>query len=154
MALDYASNAALYLPRDMPDPQDSAFPEAVAGELRELLPITSGRAFVLFTGENSPFHYWDAREGNRSAWYPSVEVVTGPGEAWEPLVQAVARRLGELPRVHRGTTGDWPQFHRRRDGPKRPACDHARRRLLATTVRWIARRAGKGRAAGSGRGSG
>ena len=46
---DYASNAALYLPRDMPDPQDSAFPEAVAGELRELLPITSGRAFVLFT---------------------------------------------------------------------------------------------------------
>src|SRR5438105_15907879 len=33
----------------MPDPQDSAFPEAVAGELRELLPITSGRAFVLFT---------------------------------------------------------------------------------------------------------
>src|SRR5437867_3280068 len=41
--------AALYLPRDMPDPQDSAFPEAVAGELRELLPITSGRAFVLFT---------------------------------------------------------------------------------------------------------
>ena len=46
---DYASNAALYLPRHMPDPQDPAFPEAVAGELRELLPITSGRAFVLFT---------------------------------------------------------------------------------------------------------
>src|SRR5213082_576301 len=46
---DYASNAALYLPRRMPDPQDAAFPEAVAGELRELLPITSGRAFVLFT---------------------------------------------------------------------------------------------------------
>src|SRR5438876_2429946 len=46
---DYQSNAALYLPREMPDPQDPAFPEAVAGELRELLPITSGRAFVLFT---------------------------------------------------------------------------------------------------------
>src|SRR5437867_6710718 len=46
---DYASNAALYLPRHMPDPQDPAFPEAVAGALRELLPITSGRAFVLFT---------------------------------------------------------------------------------------------------------
>jgi ATP-dependent DNA helicase DinG len=46
---DYQSNAALYLPREMPDPQDPAFVEAVAGELRALLPITSGRAFVLFT---------------------------------------------------------------------------------------------------------
>src|SRR5256886_13916651 len=33
----------------MPDPSDPSFPEAVAGELRALLPITSGRAFVLFT---------------------------------------------------------------------------------------------------------
>ena len=46
---DYQSNAALYLPRQMPDPQDPPFAEAVAGELRALLPITSGRAFVLFT---------------------------------------------------------------------------------------------------------
>ncbi|HEY4886048.1 MAG TPA: ATP-dependent DNA helicase [Myxococcales bacterium] len=46
---DYQSNAALYLPRDMPDPQDPAFPEAVAAQLRTLLPITGGRAFVLFT---------------------------------------------------------------------------------------------------------
>jgi ATP-dependent DNA helicase DinG len=46
---DYQSNAALYLPREMPDPQDPAFPDAVAEELRALLPITQGRAFVLFT---------------------------------------------------------------------------------------------------------
>jgi len=46
---DYQSNAALYLPRQIADPQDPAFPEAVAGELRALLPITGGRAFVLFT---------------------------------------------------------------------------------------------------------
>jgi ATP-dependent DNA helicase DinG len=46
---DYQSNAALYLPRQIPDPQDPAFPAAVAEELRALLPITSGRAFVLFT---------------------------------------------------------------------------------------------------------
>ena len=46
---DYQSNAALYLPRQMPDPQDPAFPQAVADELRGLLPITQGRAFVLFT---------------------------------------------------------------------------------------------------------
>jgi ATP-dependent DNA helicase DinG len=46
---DYERNAALYLPQLMPDPQDPTFPDAVAAELRKLLPITSGRAFVLFT---------------------------------------------------------------------------------------------------------
>ena len=33
----------------MPDPQDERFAEAVADELRQLLPITGGRAFALFT---------------------------------------------------------------------------------------------------------
>jgi len=46
---DYEKNAALYLPSAMPDPNDPSFPAAVADELRQLLPITSGRAFVLFT---------------------------------------------------------------------------------------------------------
>jgi ATP-dependent DNA helicase DinG len=46
---DYEKNAALYLPQQMPDPSDPSFPEAVAAELRKLLPITAGRAFVLFT---------------------------------------------------------------------------------------------------------
>jgi len=46
---DYQSNAALYLPEEMPEPLDPAFPEAVADELRRLLPVTGGRAFVLFT---------------------------------------------------------------------------------------------------------
>jgi ATP-dependent DNA helicase DinG len=46
---DYAASAAIYLPRRMPDPQDDRFAEAVADELRQLLPITGGRAFALFT---------------------------------------------------------------------------------------------------------
>jgi ATP-dependent DNA helicase DinG len=46
---DYERRAALYLPPSMPDPNDPSFPDAVANELRALLPITSGRAFVLFT---------------------------------------------------------------------------------------------------------
>jgi ATP-dependent DNA helicase DinG len=46
---DYEKNAALYLPREMPDPQAPEFAEAVANELRELLPVTEGRAFALFT---------------------------------------------------------------------------------------------------------
>jgi ATP-dependent DNA helicase DinG len=46
---DYQANTAIYLPQRMPDPQDERFAEAVADELRQLLPITSGRAFALFT---------------------------------------------------------------------------------------------------------
>jgi ATP-dependent DNA helicase DinG len=46
---DYENHAALYLPEKMPDPADPEFPDAVADELRALLPITEGRAFVLFT---------------------------------------------------------------------------------------------------------
>ncbi|HEY2028664.1 MAG TPA: ATP-dependent DNA helicase [Myxococcales bacterium] len=46
---DYEKHAALYLPKTMPEPQDPRFPEAVAGELRKLLPVTGGRAFALFT---------------------------------------------------------------------------------------------------------
>jgi len=46
---DYERHAALYLPRQMPDPQDPGFAEAVADELRALLPVTGGRAFALFT---------------------------------------------------------------------------------------------------------
>jgi ATP-dependent DNA helicase DinG len=46
---DYQANAAIYLPERMPDPQDERFAEAVADELRQLLPITGGRAFALFT---------------------------------------------------------------------------------------------------------
>jgi ATP-dependent DNA helicase DinG len=46
---DFEQHAALYLPQRMPDPQDAEFPAAVAEELRALLSITGGRAFVLFT---------------------------------------------------------------------------------------------------------
>jgi ATP-dependent DNA helicase DinG len=46
---DYETHAALYLPKQMPDPQDPSFVQAVADELRKLLPITGGRAFALFT---------------------------------------------------------------------------------------------------------
>jgi ATP-dependent DNA helicase DinG len=46
---DYRQNAALYVPRTMPDPLDDGFVEAVAAELRALIAVTSGRAFALFT---------------------------------------------------------------------------------------------------------
>ena len=46
---DYQRQAVLYLPRRMPPPGDRGFAEAVAREVRELLDVTAGRAFVLFT---------------------------------------------------------------------------------------------------------
>ncbi|MFL5400201.1 MAG: ATP-dependent DNA helicase [Myxococcales bacterium] len=46
---DYRQNAALYVPRTMPDPLEDGFVEAVAAQLRALVEVTSGRAFVLFT---------------------------------------------------------------------------------------------------------
>jgi len=46
---DYARQAVLYLPRDLPEPADEAFAAAAAERMRELVEITDGRAFLLFT---------------------------------------------------------------------------------------------------------
>ena len=46
---DYARQALLYLPRQMPSPKAPGFAEAVARETIELLKRSRGRAFVLFT---------------------------------------------------------------------------------------------------------
>jgi ATP-dependent DNA helicase DinG len=46
---DYASQALLYVPREMPDPRSPAFTAAAAREIVALLTHSRGRAFVLFT---------------------------------------------------------------------------------------------------------
>lgn len=46
---DYASQALLYLPPDLPDPRMPQFAAQAASRIRRLLEITRGRAFVLFT---------------------------------------------------------------------------------------------------------
>ena len=46
---DYASQAMLYVPPDLPDPRTPQFPASAAERIRRLLEITRGRAFVLFT---------------------------------------------------------------------------------------------------------
>jgi ATP-dependent DNA helicase DinG len=45
----YGEQALLYLPPEMPDPRDQAFPAAAAEKIRRVLDITKGRAFCLFT---------------------------------------------------------------------------------------------------------
>jgi ATP-dependent DNA helicase DinG len=46
---DYASQAMLYIPPDLPDRDSPQFPTRAAERVRRLLEITRGRAFVLFT---------------------------------------------------------------------------------------------------------
>ncbi len=46
---DFAAQAALYLPKSMPDPRDPGFVDAAAREILDLIAITGGGAFVLCT---------------------------------------------------------------------------------------------------------
>jgi ATP-dependent DNA helicase DinG len=46
---DYQSQALLYVPPDLPDPRTPQFALKAADQIRKLLEITRGRAFVLFT---------------------------------------------------------------------------------------------------------
>jgi ATP-dependent DNA helicase DinG len=45
----YGEQAILYLPPEMPDPREAEFPEAAARCIQQVLAITRGRAFCLFT---------------------------------------------------------------------------------------------------------
>jgi ATP-dependent DNA helicase DinG len=49
---DYERQALLYVPRDLP-PTSDGFTPAVAERVRELLAITAGRAFLLFTSHRA-----------------------------------------------------------------------------------------------------
>jgi ATP-dependent DNA helicase DinG len=49
---DYASQAILYVPPDLPAPTEKAFVEKAAEKIRRLLAITQGRAFCLFTSHS------------------------------------------------------------------------------------------------------
>jgi ATP-dependent DNA helicase DinG len=45
----YEKQAILYLPPEMPDPRDAGFQDAAVKRIRQVLEITQGRAFCLFT---------------------------------------------------------------------------------------------------------
>ena len=46
---DYQNQALFYVPPDLPDPRTPQFAAQSADRIRQLLEITRGRAFVLFT---------------------------------------------------------------------------------------------------------
>jgi hypothetical protein len=52
------------------------------------------RTWLLYPGDNPPFHYWAHGGRFRSLWYPSVEIVTAAQFAeWPALVGHAANRL-------------------------------------------------------------
>jgi len=50
---DYRSNALLYLPGNMPEPNDRFYVDAVVACTRDVLQASAGRAFVLFTSHSA-----------------------------------------------------------------------------------------------------
>ena len=50
---DYARQALLYVPRDLPEPAHDGFSAATAARTIELLALTRGRAFLLFTSHRA-----------------------------------------------------------------------------------------------------
>ncbi len=86
---DYARQAMLYLPRDLPAPNEPGFADAVIARVVELCTITSGRAFVLFTSHRAlrvaaaalrprlPFPVLVQGEGPRPALLEQFRSTTG-----------------------------------------------------------------------------
>jgi len=66
---DYARQAMLYVPRDLPPPADDGFSAAAAQRTLELLEVTKGRAFLLFTSHRG---LRDAAARLASAPYPRL----------------------------------------------------------------------------------
>ncbi len=62
---DFASQAGLYVPRRMPEPRDARYLEAACDEIRRLVSITRGGAFVLCTSVRMMRALRDALRG---AW--------------------------------------------------------------------------------------
>ncbi len=76
---DYESQAIFYVPPDMPDPRDPAFTAKAIQRIRQLLEITRGRAFCLFTSINQMQQVHDALLGQLS--YPMLLQGSAPKTA-------------------------------------------------------------------------
>ncbi len=57
---DYQQQALLYVPPDLPEPREPQFVSAATNRIRQILEITQGRAFVLFTSYRQMHEVHDA----------------------------------------------------------------------------------------------
>ena len=52
------------------------------------------RTLLVYLSARPPFHYWAPDEAGRGRWYPSVELVTGPGlDTWPAVLRRAAQML-------------------------------------------------------------
>ncbi len=76
---DYESQALFYVPPDLPDPRDAAFTTQAIRRIRQILEITRGRAFCLFTSVAQMQQVHDALLGELS--YPMLLQGSAPKTA-------------------------------------------------------------------------
>jgi ATP-dependent DNA helicase DinG len=98
---DYETQAVFYVPPDMPDPREPNFSRKAAERIRELLTISKGRAFCLFTSYAQMDDVYDRLLGELD--YPMLKQgdapKTGRGALCDQLVLAgrgCAGRTAEL----------------------------------------------------------
>jgi ATP-dependent DNA helicase DinG len=96
---DYRNNALLYLPDDMPDPNQPAYVDAVVGCARDVLAASRGRAFLLFTS-HAALQAAAAQLRDTLSWPLLVQ-----GEAPRRELLARFRELGNA--VLLGTSSFW-----------------------------------------------
>ncbi len=76
---DYQKQALLYVPQHLPDPRDPAFTKLAADEIVQLLELSRGRAFVLFTSYQQMRLVYD--RVSLEIEYPTLLQGTGPRSA-------------------------------------------------------------------------
>jgi ATP-dependent DNA helicase DinG len=96
---DPASQSLLYVPQAMPAPNHPDFPQAVAREVEELLALSRGRAFVLFTTHRN----LETVSGLLKDKLPYTCLVQGEA----PRMQLLQRFKEETPSVLFATASFW-----------------------------------------------
>lgn len=96
---DLAGQALLYVPRQMPPPQAPGFAQAVARQLEDILGLSQGRAFVLFTTHRN----LETVSGLLRGRLPYPCLVQGQG----PRMELLQRFVEESPCVLFATASFW-----------------------------------------------
>lgn len=96
---DPAEQSLLYVPQSMPAPNHADFPQAVAQEVEELLKLSGGRAFVLFTTHRN----LDIVSGLLRDKLPYTCLVQGEA----PRMKLLERFKAETPSVLFATASFW-----------------------------------------------
>jgi ATP-dependent DNA helicase DinG len=76
---DYETQAVFYVPPDMPDPREPSFSRKAADRIRQLLTVTRGRAFCLFTSYAQMNDVYDRLLGELD--YPMLKQGDAPKSA-------------------------------------------------------------------------